>query len=56
MTAETYVVRVTYKSQKIELHEYDHKKKALQARDKFRQMEDVESAKMMLGSDEKRLR
>jgi hypothetical protein len=55
MSSETYVVRVTYKSAKIELHEFKHKKKALEARDKFRKMEEVESAKMMLKSDTRRL-
>lgn len=55
MAAETYVVRVTYKTEVIELHEYSNKKKALQARDRFRLMDTVESAKMMLKSDKKRL-
>ncbi len=55
MSSENYVVRVTYKAGKIELHEFRHKKKALEARDRFRKMEEVESAKMMLGSDTKRL-
>lgn len=56
MSAETYVVRVVYKTETIELHEYNNKKKALQARDNFRKMETVETAKMMLKSDKKRLR
>lgn len=55
MSSDTYIVRVTYKSGKIELHEFRHKKKALEARDRFRAMEEVESAKMMLGTDTKRL-
>jgi hypothetical protein len=55
MSSDIYVVRVTYKSGNIELHEFRHKKKALEARDKFRAREDVDSAKMMLGSDTKRL-
>jgi hypothetical protein len=55
MTSETYVVRVVYKTETIELHEYNNKKKALQARDRFRLMDTVESAKMMLKSDKKRL-
>ena len=56
MAADTYVVRVVYKSEQIELHEYNNKKKALAARDRFREMETVQSAKMMLAGDTKRLR
>jgi hypothetical protein len=55
MSADLYVVRVTYKTGAIELHEFKHKKKALEARDRFRKMDEVETAKMMLGNDTKRL-
>ena len=55
MAADTYVVRVVYKTGQIELHEYNNKKKALLARDRFRDMETVETAKMMLAGDKKRL-
>jgi hypothetical protein len=55
MSAQKYVVRVVYKTQNIELHEYAGKKKALAARDDFRRMETVQSAKMMLADDARRL-
>jgi len=42
-----YILRVVYKNEKIELHEYKNKKQALRERDKYRQMETVESAKMI---------
>jgi len=49
MTAKKeYVLRVVYTDARIELHEYENKKKALQDRDDFRKMETVESAKMRL--------
>ena len=47
-----YILRVVYKSDKIEIHEYKNKKKALRERDKFRQMETVESAKIIDGVGE----
>lgn len=43
-----YVLRVVYKDERVELHEYKNKKKALRDRDDFRKMETVESAKMRL--------
>lgn len=52
MSAEEYVVRVIYKSENVEIHEYSNKKKAIEARDKFRQMETVESAKIISGGVE----
>ena len=55
MTGDTYVVRVVYKNAQIELHEYNNKKKAMAARDRFRAMDTVETAKMMLAGDKKRL-
>ncbi len=52
MASKTYVVRVVYKNETIEVHEFKNKKKALYARDKFRKLETVESAKMRLAADE----
>lgn len=48
MTVKNYIVRVTYTDQRIELHEYKNKKKALADRDDFRKMENVKTAKMIL--------
>lgn len=47
-TAKTYVVRVVYKDETVELHEFKNKKKALFARDNFRALDAVQSAKMRL--------
>ena len=47
MADDPFIVRVVYKSQNVEIHEFKNKKKAQQARDKFRQMETVESAKLL---------
>ena len=47
-TTKTYVVRVVYKDENVELHEFKNKKKALFARDNFRALEAVQSAKMRL--------
>ena len=49
MAGDPYVLRVVYKSEKIELHEYNNKQKAMQARDKFRKLDTVESAKIISG-------
>lgn len=51
MAADLYVVRVTYKNESIQLHEFKNKQKALHARDKFRAMEDVESAKLLTADE-----
>jgi len=48
MAGKNYVVRVVYKDENVELHEFKNKKKALYARDKFRALETVVSAKMRL--------
>jgi hypothetical protein len=50
MSDVIYILRVVYKNEKIEIHEYKNKKKALRERDNYRQMETVESAKMIDGS------
>ncbi len=51
MADDPYVVRVVYKSQNVELHEFKNKHKATHARDKFRAMETVESAKIISAED-----
>ena len=51
MAEDFYVVRVIYKNERIEIHEYKNKHKALHARDKFRAMETVQSAKIITGDD-----
>ena len=48
MTVKNYIVRVTYLDDRIELHEYKNKKKALSDRDDFRKMDSVKTAKMLL--------
>lgn len=55
MASDGFIVRVTYKTDAVELHEFKHKKKAIDARDRFRKMETVASAKMFRADDEKRL-
>lgn len=45
--AEEFIVRVIYKSENVEIHEYRNKQKALAARDKFRKMDTVASAKLI---------
>jgi hypothetical protein len=49
-----FIVRVTYKTENIELHEFSNKKKAIAARDRFRELETVASAKMFRADDAKR--
>jgi len=51
-----FIVRVTYKTENIELHEFSNKKKAIAARDKFRELETVASAKMFRADDTERLK
>lgn len=55
MTADGFIVRVTYKTETVELHEFKNKKKAIAARDEFRKMETVASAKMFRADDPKRM-
>jgi hypothetical protein len=50
-----FIVRVTYKNENVELHEFSNKKKAIDARDRFRKMETVASAKMFRADDSERL-
>lgn len=45
--AEEFIVRVIYKSENVEIHEYRNKQKALAARDKFRKLDTVASAKLI---------
>jgi len=52
MSGDLYVLRVVYKTQNVEIHEYNSKQKALQARDKFRKLDTVESAKIISGGAE----
>ena len=47
MPDSVYILRVVYKTEKIEIHEYKNKKKALRERDNYRRMETVESAKII---------
>lgn len=51
MSADMYIVRVTYKNENVELHEFKNKHKAMHARDKFRAMENVESAKLLTADE-----
>jgi len=55
VSADGFIVRVTYKTGAVELHEFSNKKKAIAARDEFRKMESVASAKMFRAGDAKRL-
>ncbi len=45
--SEEFIVRVIYKSENVEIHEYKNKQKALAARDKFRKLDTVASAKLI---------
>jgi hypothetical protein len=45
--SDDYIVRVIYKSENVEIHEYKNKQKALAARDKFRRLDTVASAKLI---------
>lgn len=45
--SEEFIVRVIYKSENVEIHEYRNKQKALAARDKFRKLDTVASAKLI---------
>lgn len=52
--SDGFIVRVTYKTDTVELHEYSNKKKAIDARDRFRKLDTVASAKMFRADDTKR--
>ena len=52
MTDDPYVLRVVYKSEKVEIHEFKNKHKAIHARDKYRKMDTVESAKIISGGED----
>ncbi|MEZ0262161.1 MAG: hypothetical protein ACAH80_14230 [Alphaproteobacteria bacterium] len=52
--ADGFIVRVTFKTDAVELHEYSNKKKAMAARDRFRELDTVASAKMFRADDTKR--
>ena len=52
MADDPYVVRVIYKNERVEIHEYKNKQKALHGRDKFRAMDTVQSAKIISGEAE----
>jgi hypothetical protein len=47
MPDTVYILRVVYKNEKIEIHEYKNKKQAMRERDKYRLIETVESAKII---------
>lgn len=55
MSASGFIVRVTYTTENVELHEFSNKKKAIEARDRFRKMDTVASAKMFRADDAERL-
>ncbi|MDE1151547.1 MAG: hypothetical protein PW788_03335 [Micavibrio sp.] len=47
MTDDPYVLRVVYKNENVEIHEFKNKQKALHARDKYRKMDAVLTAKII---------
>ncbi|HYD18048.1 MAG TPA: hypothetical protein VEF76_06190 [Patescibacteria group bacterium] len=49
--SDEYIVRVVYKSENVEVHEFKNKQKALAARDRFRKMDTVASAKLLGEAD-----